>query len=85
MTALRMSIIQKGETRTFAGNPSIECPPEGGAEAADMAVSDEQFEPAPGQPDEVVRAVEALLVDPAADVDPWWRAGLDEALGESDI
>jgi hypothetical protein len=34
----------------------------------------------PPQPDEVRRAVEELLdLDPAP-VDPWWEAGLEEAL-----
>jgi hypothetical protein len=34
----------------------------------------------PPQPREVVRALEALLAEPRPIVDPWWRAGNDEAL-----
>jgi hypothetical protein len=34
----------------------------------------------PEQPEEVVRALEELLGDSAGEVDPWWRAGNDEAL-----
>jgi hypothetical protein len=34
----------------------------------------------PGQPAEVERAVTALLAPEPKPVDPWWRAGLVEAL-----
>jgi hypothetical protein len=47
----------------------------------DKASSDNRsVELTPAQPDEVVRAVEALARDRSADVDPWWQAGLDESL-----
>ena len=35
---------------------------------------------APQQPDEVTRAITALLEEAAPAVDPWWRAGVDENL-----
>ncbi len=35
----------------------------------------------PPQPVEVVQVLEELLADPRPAVDPWWRAGNDEALG----
>jgi hypothetical protein len=34
----------------------------------------------PPQPPEVVRAVGKLFMSRAADPDPWWQAGIDEAL-----
>ena len=34
----------------------------------------------PDQPEEVVRAVVDLLADGDLSPDPWWQAGLDEAL-----
>jgi len=34
----------------------------------------------PEQPEEVARAVAELLDESAADPDPWWQAGLDQAL-----
>jgi hypothetical protein len=34
----------------------------------------------PPQPAPVVRALEALLAPSRPPVDPWWRAGSDEAL-----
>jgi hypothetical protein len=34
----------------------------------------------PAQPDEVVRAVASLLRAQIRPVDPWWQAGLEEAL-----
>jgi hypothetical protein len=47
----------------------------------DMASSDEcRLELVPTQPDEVERAVAKLLADDSDDVDPWWRAGLEDAL-----
>jgi len=45
-----------------------------------MANSDNQLELTPAQPDEVERAVAELLRDPSDEVDPWWQAGLDDAL-----
>ncbi|HEY0416981.1 MAG TPA: hypothetical protein VGC78_11385 [Gaiellaceae bacterium] len=40
-------------------------------------------ETSPPQPDEVERAIAGALDEPAeGDVDPWWRAGIEEALGE---
>lgn len=35
----------------------------------------------PPQPEAVVEALEALLAQPRPSVDPWWRAGNDDALG----
>ena len=37
----------------------------------------------PEQPEPVVRAVEELLARAAPEPDPWWQAGIDEALGKS--
>jgi hypothetical protein len=34
----------------------------------------------PGQPDNVVRAVRALISEAACGADPWWQAGIDDAL-----
>ena len=34
----------------------------------------------PEQPEEVARAVAELLDEAAAPPDPWWQAGLDDAL-----
>jgi hypothetical protein len=34
----------------------------------------------PPQPDEVARAIAALLEEAQPAVDPWWRAGVDENL-----
>jgi hypothetical protein len=34
----------------------------------------------PPQPDEVVRAVAELLAETHAEPDPWWRAGIEDAL-----
>jgi hypothetical protein len=34
----------------------------------------------PEQPEEVTRAVAELLAEAAAAPDPWWRAGLDDAV-----
>ena len=34
----------------------------------------------PEQPDEVAAAVADLLVGPPRPVDPWWRAGVTDAL-----
>jgi hypothetical protein len=39
-------------------------------------------ETSPPQPEEVVRALADALDDAPREPDPWWRAGLDEALGE---
>ena len=46
-----------------------------------MANSDEvQVALTPAHPVEVERAVAELLADDSGDVDPWWQAGLDDAL-----
>jgi hypothetical protein len=34
----------------------------------------------PEQPEEVTRAVAELLDETVPDPDPWWRAGVDDAL-----
>ncbi len=39
----------------------------------------------PAQPEAVVRAVATLLEAPGRPVDPWWQAGLEEALGEGAV
>ena len=46
----------------------------------DMSVSHEQLELSPPQPEPVARAVAELVGEPGASLDPWWQAGLDEAL-----
>jgi hypothetical protein len=38
----------------------------------------------PEQPETVRRVLEALLT-PGADVSPWWRAGIEEALAAADV
>jgi len=48
----------------------------------DMSSSDKEFALVPPQPDAVERAVTGLLEDPSDDVDPWWQAGLDDALAD---
>ena len=37
----------------------------------------------PEQPEPVVHAVAELLGDGEDEPDPWWQAGIDEALGNS--
>jgi hypothetical protein len=34
----------------------------------------------PEQPDEVVRAVEALLSEGVPAADPWWEAGIEDSI-----
>jgi hypothetical protein len=41
-----------------------------------------EVETSPPQPDEVVRALQDALTEPRSEPDPWWRRGLEEALGE---
>jgi hypothetical protein len=36
----------------------------------------------PEQPDAVASAIEALVVPPRQQADPWWRAGLEESLAD---
>jgi hypothetical protein len=38
------------------------------------------LEVTPEQPPEVVEAIEVLVLPPPAKPDPWWQAGLEEAL-----
>jgi hypothetical protein len=38
----------------------------------------------PTQPEPVERVIELLLADEQAAVDPWWAAGLEEALRSGD-
>jgi hypothetical protein len=75
ITALRGGITLRGETAletrgrkqlTLASSPGY---------SRDMDV-----ELTPEQPPAVVEAIEALVVPPAPEPDPWWRAGLEEAL-----
>ena len=49
-----------------------------------MAEMDAQIELSPPQPPAVVRAVAAALASGGDAVDPWWQAGLEEALAEED-
>jgi hypothetical protein len=51
----------------------------------DMASSDERLELTPAQPDGVREAVAALLGDHSGEIDPWWQAGLDDALADDPI
>lgn len=37
----------------------------------------------PQQPDEVTRALGELLQSAEREPDPWWQAGIDEALDEA--
>jgi hypothetical protein len=46
-----------------------------------VAVTREELAVDPPQPGPVVRALETLLAESRPAVDPWWRAGNDEALG----
>jgi hypothetical protein len=39
-------------------------------------------ETTPPQPEEVVRAIADALDHAQSGPDPWWRAGIEEALGE---
>ena len=39
-------------------------------------------ETTPEQPEEVVRMLVDALAEPAGEPDPWWRSGLEDALGE---
>ncbi len=39
-------------------------------------------ETSPPQPEEVAEAIRDVLVEPPREADPWWRAGIEEALGE---
>lgn len=50
-----------------------------------MASSDRLLELTPSQPEAVARAVEKLLGDPSEAADPWWQAGLEEALEDPDV
>jgi hypothetical protein len=36
------------------------------------------------QPEAVAEAIAALVSTPVREPDPWWRAGLDEALAEAE-
>ena len=62
--------------------------PRGGAIAARGDRAEAPILPAvdveldPEQPDEIVDAI-ADLLDEHAEPDPWWQAGLDDALGEA--
>jgi len=39
---------------------------------------------APSQPMSVEQAIERLLTDEQLSINPWWAAGLEEALGSDD-
>jgi hypothetical protein len=39
-------------------------------------------ETVPPQPDEVDGAIAEALAEPELEPDPWWRAGIEEALSE---
>ncbi len=47
-----------------------------------MAEEDQKIELSPPQPPAVRRAIADALAEPGATVDPWWQAGLDEALAD---
>jgi hypothetical protein len=38
----------------------------------------------PGQPDDVVRTVRALIEDAVGGADPWWQTGIEEALSTAE-
>ena len=40
------------------------------------------IELSPTQPHAVASAIEALVEPPARQADPWWQAGLDDALSD---
>jgi hypothetical protein len=40
------------------------------------------LELSPAQPDAVASAIGALVAPPPDQVDPWWQAGLDDALSD---
>jgi hypothetical protein len=41
-----------------------------------------EIETAPEQPDQVTAALAELLEPAPREPDPWWRAGLEDALGQ---
>ncbi len=41
-----------------------------------------EVETSPPQPDEVAAAIRDAIAEPLPEPDPWWRAGLEQALGE---
>jgi len=41
-----------------------------------------ELETDPPQPEPVVRALAAALDERPPEPDPWWQAGIDDALGE---
>jgi hypothetical protein len=47
-----------------------------------MAEEDVEIDVRPPQPPAVVRAVADALANERDAVDPWWQAGLDEALAD---
>jgi len=49
-------------------------------DAEHLSLSPMDIELEPEQPEEVVRAVANLVADDGAPTDPWWQAGLDDAL-----
>jgi hypothetical protein len=52
-----------------------------GPEACTLAAMDVELDPE--QPPEIARAVRALLLQGGVAPDPWWQAGLEEALDSS--
>lgn len=78
-----VSIIRKGEKSPLLQEiPRPSVPRKGVVSKMDMSSSDKEFALVPPQPDAVERAVTGLLEDPSDDVDPWWQAGLDDALAD---
>ena len=47
-----------------------------------LAFGSVDVETTPPQPDEVARELAEALAEERPAVDPWWRAGVEEALGE---
>jgi hypothetical protein len=43
-----------------------------------------EVETTPPQPDEVEAAIARALVEAPAEPDPWWQAGIDEALAQEE-
>jgi hypothetical protein len=41
-----------------------------------------EVETTPPQPPEVAEAVEGALAEPPREPDPWWKAGIEENIGQ---
>ena len=77
-------VMLVGEIETLA-DPKFPPPlPVLGSELPVIRVSAMALDLEPPQPEPVERAIELLLADAQATVDPWWAAGLEEALRSDD-